>query len=230
MSRLPTHLSAPLLATLLVTACGGGGSDSPELPPPPSASFDIAAAVTGIATGNETFVLAGTIAGEAAVLQATHTALADAPLSSYGTLNRFRRTAAITAAGATTTAFEDDYVDLSTRTFYGLIDSAGSQALSTARTPYPVSALIGAAGSLYVATTYDADAVPIGTIRVTWSLEAVTGDANSAYLCVNTDFGDPFGVSTGDRENDCYRISTSGQRLGMRITFVSPAFGTAVFQ
>jgi hypothetical protein len=230
MSRSSTLLSAPLVLALLLTGCGGGGSDSAGSPPPPSASFDIAAAVGGIATGNESFVLVGSIAGTAATLQATHTALADAPLSSYGTLNRFRRTAAITAAGATTTAFEDDYVDLSTRSFYGLVDSGGSQALSTARTPYPVSALIGAAGSLYVATTYDAAAMPIGTMQVTWSLEAVTGDANNAYLCVNTDFRDLFGVSTGDRENDCYRISTSGQRLGMRITFVSPAFGTAVFQ
>lgn len=230
MSCLSALSSAPIVIALLVTGCGGGGSDSPAPPPPTSASFDIAAAVNGIARANESFLLAGTIAGTAATLQATHSSLADAPLSSYGTLNRFRRTAAITAAGATTTAFEDDYVDLSTRSFYGLIDSAGNQALSTSRTPYPVSAVIGSGGTLYDATNYDAAATPIGTMHVTWSLEAVTGDVDSAYLCVNTDFRDLFGVSGGDRENDCYRIATNGQRLGMRITFVSPSFGTAVFQ
>jgi hypothetical protein len=32
------------------------------------------------------------------------------------------------------------------------------------------------------------------------------------------------------REHDCYRISPTGQRMGMRVTLASPAFGTVQFE
>lgn len=220
--------SSPVLIALLVTGCGGGGSDAP---PPPSASFDVAAAVVGIATANEVFTLNGTLVGVAATFRAEHSALPDAPFSSFGTLNRFRRTATITAAGVSETVFEDDYVDLAARSFYGLIDSEGNQVFSTSRAPYPATATIGNSGPLYDATYYDQASTPMGKTHVYWSLEAVPGSPDAAYLCVNTEFLSLSGASGGDREHDCYRIATNGDRLGMRVTLVSPSIlGTVVFE
>jgi hypothetical protein len=227
MSRRLSLGWAGLLA-LSLGGCGGGGYSSS--PPPPSANYDVAAAVIGIATANEVFTLSGNVSGMPASLQAAHAAMPNANFSTFGTLNVFRRTATLTNAGTTSSSYEDDYVDLSARIFYGLIDSAGDSAVSTARSPYPSTAQIGTSGLLYDATTYDAAATPIGKTHVSWSLEAVPGNADAAYLCVNTDFQDLSGASTGDREYDCYAIATDGHRLGMRVTFVSPSFGSVVFQ
>lgn len=226
MSRLLKFSSVAVVA-LLMASCGGGDSDSP---PPPSASFDVAAAVAGIAKANEVFTLNGSLLGAAATLVVTHGALTDGTLANFGTLNRFRRTATITAAGAVVSAFEDDYVDLATRTFYGLINSEGNQALSTARVPYPTTTTIGNSGLLYDADSYDQSSTAIGKAHVYWSLEAVPGSSNAAYVCVNMEFLDLSGASSGVREHDCYRITTNGNRLGMRVTLVAPAFGTLVFE
>jgi hypothetical protein len=215
------RLSSAALAALLIVGCGG--SDSPP------ATFDIAAAVTGIAKANEAYTLKGSISGAAATLEVTHSALPDAPLASFGTLNAFRRSVTISAAGTVVSASEDDYLDLATRTFYGLIDSEGNRALSTTRAPYPATATIGNSGLLYDATSYDQSSAPVGKAHVSWSLEAVPGNAGVAYLCVNMEFQDLSGASSGVREHDCYGIATNGARLGMRVTIVTPS-GTLVFE
>jgi hypothetical protein len=166
-----------------------------------------------------------------ATLEAVHSALPDADFPGFGVLNRFRRTATISVAGITETAYEDDYANLAARTFYGLVDSEGNRSVSTARAPYPATATIGNSGLLYDATYYDQASTAIGRTHVYWSLEAVPGDPNSAYLCVNIDFLSLTGASGGDHEYDCYRIAANGSRLGMRVTLVSPStFGTAVFE
>ncbi|HJV59819.1 MAG TPA: hypothetical protein VJ743_02680 [Albitalea sp.] len=229
-ARLGLRRLASLALALVLAGCGGGGSDAPPPPPPPSASFDVAAAAFGIATASEVFTLYGDIAGTPATLEAAHTALPDAAFSSFGILNRFRRTATLTAAGAVTTSYEDDYLDLASHLFYGLIDSAGNQAIASTHAPYPFTATIGMGGLLYDSVHYDSTGVAAGRTHTTWSLEQVPGSVTAAYLCINTDFQDLNGVSTGDREYDCYAIATDGRRLGMRITFVSPSFGAVVFQ
>jgi hypothetical protein len=223
MSRSLKFTSAVLVA-LLMSACGGGSD-------PPPANFDVATAVTGIAKANEVFTLNGSLAGAAATYKVTHIALPDAAFATFAPLlTVFRRAATISSAGSSATVIEDDFVDLATRSFYGLIDTDGNRALSTTRAPYPATATIGNSGLLYDATYYDAASTAIGKTHVHWSLEAVAGSRDTAYLCVNVDFLDLNGAASGEHENHCYRIAANGDRLGMRVTLVSPSLGTLVFQ
>lgn len=216
------RISSAALAALLIAGCGG--SDSPP------ASFDVAAAMTGIAKANQAFALSGPIAGVTASYTVSHGALPDASFANFGPLNAFRRTVTISAANVSETVFEDDYVDLATRTFYGAVTSDGGQVRSDVRAPFPATAIIGNSGLLYDATVYDAASTAVGKAHVYWSLEAVPGNANAAYLCVNIDFLALNGASSGEHQYDCYRIAPNGDRLGMRVTLVAPAFGTVVFQ
>jgi hypothetical protein len=227
MSRVIMRRTLTGLALALALAgCGGG-----DATPAPTTSFDIDAAVRALATGpDDVFVLAGSILGVPATLQAVHAAMPDGVFSTFGTLNRMRRTATFDVGGTVESASEDDYLNLAARTFYGAIDSEGSNMVSTARTPYPATATIGASGMLFDAGAFDSLSNPLGRVSVSWSLEAVAGTPAQAWWCINTQFQDVAGTPTGDYEHDCYRIDAAGTLLGMRMTMTSPAFGTIVFQ
>lgn len=217
------RFASAVLVVLLMSSCGGGSD-------PPPANFEVANAVAGIAKANEVFTLNGSVAGAAATYRVTHIALPDTAFATFAPLTVFRRAATFTAAGSSTTVIEDDYVDLATRSFYGLIDTDGNRAISTTRAPYPATATIGSSGLLYDGTYYDQASTAIGKTHVHWSLEAVSGIRDAAYLCVNVDFQDLGGTESGEHERHCYGIATNGDRLGMRVTLVSPSFGTLVFQ
>jgi hypothetical protein len=224
---LETRSFAGFALAVVLAGCGGGGSDAPA----PATTFEIAAAVSELTTGpDNTFDLGGSMMGQPMSMHAVHSAMPDGVFSTFGSLGRMRRTATFSGGGASETAYEDDYIDREARMLYGMIDSDGNSAVSTSRTPYPATASVGASGPLYEAGVFDSMSVQQGRLNVSWSLEAMAGDAGQAWLCINTQFQTISGSPTGDYEHDCYRIDAAGRVLGMRMTLTSNAFGTVVFQ
>jgi hypothetical protein len=141
------------------------------------------------------------------------------PIASNGSTFRHVITSVTLRENGATVGVEtnDSYYYATSLDFAGAVYADGAYLLPTTSHSQPSTATVGSGGPLGTQTLYeDSTRTRVrSTQRGTWTLEPAA--SGSAYYCVNAVVSSPSGAVIGTSVL-CYRISTSGNILGIRWT------------
>ena len=202
-----------------LTACGGGGDGGAAAPATPAVTFNADAALgTALAQGVSISGLSGRDPNLGALFTAS---LAFAPASDAffdGALQkRSTQTSSVGATGVPTqTEVTQVFYATAPARFIGSTSSAGFTVF-TSRGALPAAGAVGQSGAFADGVIFASSAktTRLGTVTVTWSIEADT--ATTAFACLNS-------VTTGSAqatEKDCFKIDATGKILGAKIALTA---------